>query len=98
MKDFCKQEGVAVRTTETNEPYQNGVAEHANRDIIEGVITLLTEAKLPPLLWFRALAVFFHTRNRTPSAALSGHIPYALFYKEKLDLNHFRVFGCAAYT
>ena len=52
MKDFCKQEGVAVRTTETNEPYQNGVAERANCDIIEGVITLLTEAKLPPSLWF----------------------------------------------
>ena len=86
MKDFCKKEGVAVRTTETNEPYQNGVAERANRDIIEGIITLLTEAKLPPSLWFRALAVFVHTCNCTPSAALSGRIPYTLFYKEKLIL------------
>ena len=87
-----------MRRTETNEPYQNGVAERANRDIIEGVITLLTEAKQPPSLWFRALAVFVHTRNRTPSATLSGRIPYSLFYKEEPDLNHFRVFGCAAYV
>jgi len=63
MRDFCKQEGVAVQTTETNEPYQNGVAECTNCDIIEGVITLLTEAKLPPSLWFRAFAVFVHTHN-----------------------------------
>ena len=98
MKDFKKKEGIVSRTTETNEPHQNGVAERANRDIIDGIVTLLTEAKLPPYLWYKALKAFVHTRNRTPSSALNGRIPYTIFHGQKPDINHFRVFGCASYV
>ena len=49
---FCLEHGIQRRHTETDEPYQNGVAERTNRTIIEGAETLLAESKLPPSFWW----------------------------------------------
>jgi hypothetical protein len=50
--------------TEPNEPHQNGVAEHVNKEIAAGATALLVQAKLPPSFWELAVATYMHTRNR----------------------------------
>ena len=40
--------GIKRMHTLRAEPHQNGVAEHANRTIKEGITTMLNEAGLPP--------------------------------------------------
>ena len=59
FKIFCtenltRQELTMVETTE-----QNGMAERANRTIVEMVKCLLLEAKLPKTYWPRAIACYW---------------------------------------
>jgi len=95
---FCVDHGISRQHTEPNEPHQNGVAERANRDIADGATTLLVEAKLPPSFWGLAVMAYVHTRNRTPTSALGGEIPYTGWKDKKPDISYFRVFGCLAYV
>lgn len=44
---FCKECGIQCWHTETDEPYQNRVAEWVDRTVIKGCVTLLAESKLP---------------------------------------------------
>ena len=95
---FCTVNGIARQHTVRSEPHQNGVAEHANRTLHEAVISMLSEAHLPPTFWWDAVGAFVHVHNCSPTAALHNTTPYELWYKSKPDVAHFRVFGCTAYV
>lgn len=95
---FCIEHGIVRQHTEPNEPHQNGAAERPNLEIANGATALMVEAKLPPSFWARAVSAFVHTRNRTPTSALGGGIPYTAWKKKKPDISYFRVFGCLAYV
>ena len=95
---LCIDEGISRRHTEPDEPYQNGIAERANRDIAEGAITMLYEAHLSPSFWGHAVLAFVYVRNRCPTAPLPGTTPYTGWYKKKPDVSNLRVFGCLAYV
>jgi hypothetical protein len=43
--DSCADEGILHQHTEPNEPYQNGVAEHVNKDIAAGATALLVHVR-----------------------------------------------------
>ena len=47
MEQFCSKAGIHCQHTVRAEPHQNGVAEHANRTISEGITTMLNKACLP---------------------------------------------------
>ncbi|KAL7278649.1 hypothetical protein ACG7TL_007650 [Trametes sanguinea] len=98
--DFCAQHGIQRQHTEPDEPHQNGVAERANRTIAEGATALLAQSKLPPSFWGHAVSTFVHTRNRMPTSALGGAIPYTAWKGKgrKPDVSYFRTFGCLAYV
>ncbi|KAL7281334.1 hypothetical protein ACG7TL_004643 [Trametes sanguinea] len=98
--DFCAQHGIQRQHTEPDEPHQNGVAERANRTIAEGATALLAQSKLPPSFWGHAVSTFAHTRNRMPTSALEGAIPYTAWKGKghKPDVSYFRTFGCLAYV
>ena len=98
FQKYCRDHGIVRRDTETNEPYQNGVAERANRTIIEGSLSLLTESKLPPSFWGRAVTAYVYTRNRSPTSSLPNTTPYISWTGNTPDLAHLRVFGCLAYV
>ena len=69
-EQFCVQHGIQRQHTVRAEPHQNGVAERANRTIMQHVIALLNESKLPGSFWWDALAAYVHVRNRSPTASL----------------------------
>ncbi|KAL5520691.1 hypothetical protein ACEPAF_2693 [Sanghuangporus sanghuang] len=48
---FCITTGIYRQHTIRDEPYQNGVAERANRTLAEGITTMLNEAHLPSSFW-----------------------------------------------
>ena len=98
---LCTTAGIHRQHTVRNEPYQNGVAERANRTLSEGITTMLNEAHLPPTFWWDAVAAFVHVHNRSLTSALSdstAKTPYKLWYKSKPDVSHLRVFGCTTYV
>ena len=98
--DFCAEHGIQRQHTEPDEPHQNGVAERANRTTSEGATALLVQSKLPPSFWGHAVSTFVHTRNRMPTSALNGGIPYTAWKGNgrKPDVSYFRTFGCLAYV
>ena len=96
---FCNDAGIRRQHTIRAEPYQNGVAEHANRTIMKHTLALLNEAKLPGSFWWDAVVAYTHVRNCSPSTSLpSNKMPYELWHQSKPDVFHFRVFGCTAFV
>jgi transposase InsO family protein len=94
--------GIERRHSTRNRPQQNGVAERANRTIVEAIVAALAESGLPPSFWGEALVSFVHVWNRMPSSSTTMRdaeaTPYELWYGRKPDLAHLRVWGCQAYV
>ncbi|ETW78197.1 hypothetical protein HETIRDRAFT_454217 [Heterobasidion irregulare TC 32-1] len=82
---FCLEHGIARRHTAHNRPQQNGVAERANRTIMEALTTMLSESHLPLVFWGEALATY-------------GKTPFEMVHGKKPDVSHLRVWGCLAYV
>ena len=95
---FLAESGISRQHTVRNEPHQNGVAERANRTLSEGATAMLSESHLPASFWGYAIGALVHVRNRCPSAAIDGKIPYTAFFGKKPDVSYFHVFGCTAYV
>ena len=69
-----------VETTE-----QNGMAERANRTIVEMVRCLLLEAKLPKTYWPRAIATACYLRNLVVTER-GGIAPFKRFTGNKSQI------------
>lgn len=73
----------------------NGVAERANRSIIEKARCLLNESELPKSFWGETVSVAVYLINRSPTVALpSGITPAEAFYSRKPNVGRMRIFGC----
>lgn len=90
--------GILRQHTVRAKPHQNGVAERANRTIVEGITAMLNKAHLPASFWVYALSALVHVRNRSPTSALLRSTPYKRWYHRKPDVSHLRVFGCTPYV
>ena len=95
---MCAETGMEIQKTVRKEPHQNGVAERANRTLVEGVISMLTQAKLPSSFWGYALHALIHTRNRSPTSSLDGITPFESIYGRAPDVSYLCIFGCLAYV
>jgi hypothetical protein len=94
---YFKSKGIVHETTAPYTPEQNGRAERLNRTLMEKVRALLITSQLPTKLWGEAASTACYLRNRSPTGSFEA-TPYELFYKQKPDVSHLRVFGCKAYT
>lgn len=105
-KEFCnyafdklfKSSGIKHQKTIPYTPEQNGVAERANRSIIEKARTLLCEANLSKRFWAEAVCTVVYLKNRSPTKAVTDKVPQELWSGKKVDLSHLRTFGCLAYA
>ena len=89
--------GIERQVTVARTPQQNGVAERANRTIMEAARAMLHAAGLPLSFWEYAVMAAVYLRNRSPTKALTDATPYEAWRGDKPDLSHLRVFGCRAY-
>lgn len=98
FQSYLKKEGVRHELTVPKTPEQNGVAERMNRTLVESVRAMLADARLPHRFWAEALSTAVYLRNRSPTKAVKGMTPFEAWTGEKPNVEHLRVFGCAAYA
>lgn len=67
--------GIVLHVTTPYAHAQNGVAERANRTIMEGVRCVLAESGLPKNLWAEAASTQVYTRNLLPTSHHPNTIP-----------------------
>lgn len=56
FEEYLKKKGVRHELTVPKTPEQNGVAERMNRTLVEGVRSMLADARLPHRFWAEALS------------------------------------------
>ena len=78
-------------------PQSNGIAERLNRTLIEKARCMLISVNASQNLWSAAVHTANYIRNRIPSAPLEGKSPFEALFKKLPNLNHMKIFGCAAY-
>jgi transposase InsO family protein len=98
FKGFLKAHGIEKQTSTPYRPQQNGVAEHANRTLVEMVRNMLHAQNLKKSLWAEAVVNAAYTRTRCPSRALPSITPEEAWSGRKPYISHMRVFGSIAYA
>ena len=93
---WCTANGVHRQYSAVYTPEQNGRAERANRDEIEGARALLIQRDCPVRFWPYAMEARAYIKNRVPAAGKTS-APLTLMFPGHLpDLSPLRVFGCLA--
>ena len=87
-KSFLKKNGIVHQLSVPYNPAQNGVAERMNRTIMESARSMLSHAQMPNEFWAEAVNTSVYVRNRSPTTALSGIIPYECLLKKKPDVSN----------
>ena len=95
---FLDDQGVKRQFTCRYTSQQNGVAERKNRHIAEIARALMSEKEMPQYYWAEAVHTAVYIMNRTPTAAVHDVMPEEKFTGLKVDVSHFKVFGCIAYV
>ena len=97
LQSYFKQHGVMFTITTKGTPQHNGIAERANRTIVEMARSMLLHAHLPSYFWEYAVMTAVYIRNRCLSTQHKTKTPEELWTGRKPYIKHFRVFGCDAY-
>lgn len=95
FKKFLENEGIAQQLTVEYTPQQNGVAERANRTLVE-MARCMIQAKLPNSLWAEAINTATFLRNRCPTKSLENKTPYEAWFDEKPYVGFLRIIGSKA--
>ena len=99
FQNYLKEKGIRHELTVPHCPQQNGVSERMNQTLVESARLMIAHAGLSNIFWAKAIFKASYVRNRLPTTALKEReTPYERWYGRKLDVSHFRVFGCMAYA
>jgi len=98
LDNFCEKHGIKRELTVRRTPQQNGVAERKNRTIVEMARSMLQNKSLPKQFWAEAVNTAVYILNRSPTKAILNTTPYEAWFNRKPNVDHFRVFGCIAYS
>ena len=98
FEKFCAKRGIKRHRTIPLNPQQNGVAERANRTILERVRCMLFSSGLEKKFWGEAAATAVKLLNNCPSSAINGDTLDFRWYDRYGDYSTIRVFGCQAYA
>lgn len=95
---FCEELGINLHATAPYTPSHNGVSEVANKTINGKARAMLITSNLPRSFWYQAAetAVFLHNRTICKASGNLEMTPYEIWHKQKPDIGHLRIFGCAA--
>lgn len=95
--DFLRSEGIRRRLTAPYTPQQNGIAERKNRTLVEMARCMMRQAGSPPSFWAEAVHTANYIRNRCPTTALNGEIPFKQWTGKKPTVIYMQVFGAKVY-
>ncbi|CAI7799259.1 unnamed protein product, partial [Closterium sp. NIES-53] len=92
---WLKRHGIKQQLTTAYTPQSNGVAERANRTIIEGGRTILVDSGLPLRFWPLAVRHATVIKNRVLTHVGGQHwVPMEKWSGKKPLVDMLRVFGC----
>jgi len=94
---LLESEGIKHELT-VHTPQQNGVADRANRTLVEMARCMLLQSKLPNSLWAEAINTANFIRNRCPTKALNNETPFEMWNDRKSYVGFMRTFGCKTVT
>lgn len=98
FESFLTDHGIKHETTVPDTPEQNGVAERANRSLVEMMRCMLHSSGLGKGFWQLGLQAAVYIKNLTPTRSLGGMTPWEAWHGTKPDVSHLRVFGSKAYA
>lgn len=85
FQGFFKAEGFHYEFTISNNPEQNGVAEHINRMLIGR--SIFVDSHLPYSFWAEAISTAGYFHNRSPTRAVAKMTPYEAWIGRKPQVN-----------
>ena len=92
---FLQAHGIERQRSCPRTQQQNGVAERANRTMVEKVRCMLSAMELPPKWWGEAFEHALWVKNRLTTKPLGGEkTPFEALFGVKPNLEMVRVFGC----
>ncbi|CAI7880004.1 unnamed protein product [Closterium sp. NIES-53] len=92
---WLKKDGIRHSLTMPYSPEMNGIAERANRTIMETARGLLIEAGLPDYFWPDAVRSACVAKNRSLTHVVADKwVPYVEWIGRKPKVDMLRVFGC----
>ncbi|CAI7750502.1 unnamed protein product [Closterium sp. NIES-53] len=95
FRSWLKRHGIKQQLTMAYTPQSNGVAERANRTIIEGRRTILVDSGLPLRFWPLAIRHATVIKNRVLTHVGGQHwVPMEKWSGKKPLVDMLRVFGC----
>ena len=95
-KGRLADKGIELRLSVPHESQTNGIAERANRSVLDMTRILLYQSRLPLPFWALAMDMAVWLLNRSPTKALSGNrspYTYEAYYGRKPERKILRVFG-----
>jgi len=98
MGELLKNAGIEHEVTAAYTSKSNGVAERANRTIMDMVRPMLHASGLPLSLWGEAAHTACYLKNRMLTRGLPGITPYEAFTGRKPKVAHLRIFGSACHV
>lgn len=96
--NFFMEKAIKRHRTVPLNPQQNGVAERANRTILERVRSMLLASGMEKKFWAEAAATAVKLMNMCPSSSIGGDTPEFTWYGEFGSYSHLRFFGCKTYA
>jgi transposase InsO family protein len=98
LGELLELEGIQHNVSPPYTPQHNGMAERANRTIIEMTRCMMLQSNMAPEWWGEAVIFAAATTNALPSLAKSRASPVELMLKVKPRMDFFRPFGCRAWA
>jgi len=95
---FLTECGIQRQTSAPYSPQQNGVAERANRTIMECVRSMILAQGLELEFLGEAVNTAVYIKNRCPTKALDSKTPQEVWSGRKPDVSHLKVFGCKTFA
>jgi hypothetical protein len=92
LQMWCQSKGIDNQLTAPYSPSQNGVAERANRTLVELARTMINAWNIPKFLWEQAIDHASYIRNRSYTRALQGETPYEWWHSMKPSVAHLKEF------
>jgi len=98
FQTYLRKNGISHSISPPYTPKQNGLAERANRTLMESARCMIVDADLEKGFWGFAVGTAAHIHNRLPSRSHDNKSPLEYWIGKPASLGHMRIFGSATYT
>ncbi|MBW0518046.1 hypothetical protein O181_057761 [Austropuccinia psidii MF-1] len=94
FKELANKKGLKQNVSPPYTPEHNGIAERANRKILEKERCLLLGSKIPHQYWPKAVNTAAYLSNILPTPSRNNFSPYYIWNKRSPEIKNVRTFGC----